>query len=210
MDDVRTDRWFALGGPAFLVVAVIALAVSGGDLSEDASPAKAVAHFAEHDDGLLISAFLAGPAAALLLMWAGRFRALLGPEAGVGRSLFQYGAVLLAGAFLLGGLLDLAATSATDKDQAQVAQTVNVLRSDAWIPPIIGVAILLLGAGISVLRTAVLPRWMGWIALVVGVVALLGPGGFLGFLIGPVWIAVSGVLLFLRSPADASEPAAAG
>ena len=35
--------------------------------------------------------------------------------------------------------------------------------------------------GISILRTAVLPRWLGWIALVIAVVSIAGPIGFFAF-----------------------------
>ena len=76
-----------------------------------------------------------------------------------------------------------------------------------WIPFIAGIAATLIGAGLTVLSSGVLPRWLGWVALVAGVISLAGPGGFLGFFVGPLWILVAGVLLFRRSD---EVPTAAG
>jgi hypothetical protein len=57
------------------------------------------------------------------------------------------------------------------------------------------------------LRTATMPSWLGWIGLVVGVISLLGPGGFLGFFTAPLWIAATGLLLYFR-PAPTSDATA--
>jgi hypothetical protein len=48
--------------------------------------------------------------------------------------------------------------------------------------------------------TATLARWA---AIVMGVVALAGPGGVLGLLLGFVWILVVGILTFRKEPVAA-------
>jgi hypothetical protein len=77
---------------------------------------------------------------------------------------------------------------------------------------------------VSVLKTSVVPRWIGWLGIGVGVVAGLGDAlspassviegvtfiGFVGFF---VWIAAMGVTLLRRRhqaapPASAATPAA--
>jgi hypothetical protein len=156
---------------------------------------------------MYVSVFLAGPSVALLLLWASHFRTVLGRAGGAGRKLFQYGAVLLAAGILVDAVFELAVTSASDNRQPAVAQTMNVLVNDSWIPPIVGMAVLLIGAGLGVVRAGLLPRWMGLVALVAGVVSLLGPGGFLGFFVGPLWIAASGVMLYTRKDQPAAVAA---
>jgi hypothetical protein len=118
------------------------------------------------------------------------------------------GAVLWASGLLIGATTSLGVLTASDHGQSQVAQTMNVLCNDAWLPFIAGIAVTLIGAGLTVLATGVLPRWMGWVAAVTGVVSLAGPGGFLGFFVGPLWLLVAGVLL-ARAPTAVrtSEPA---
>ena len=48
--------------------------------------------------------------------------------------------------------------------------------------------------------TATLARWA---AIVMGVLALVGPGGVLGLLLGLVWILVVGILTFRKEPVAA-------
>jgi hypothetical protein len=115
------------------------------------------------------------------------------------------GAVLWAAGMLFGSTLDLAAADVGDKKLEGAAQAVNILIEASWLPFIVGIAVTLIGAGMTVLRSGVLPSWLGWIALVVGIVALAGPGGFVGFFVGPIFMLVAGILLYMRQ----SEPVAA-
>lgn len=205
MDDVRdSERWAALAGPAFLLLLVLVLVLQGGTAAEDASGAAVLAHYRDGHGAKLLSCFLGAPVAAALLLFTSYLRTALPRESGIGRKLLQYGAVLYASGLLIGAFLQLGLVFSTDHGQKAVAETLNVLANDSWLPPVAGVAVMLIGAGLAVLRSAVLPRWMGWVALVVGVVSLLGPGGFLGFFLGPIWIAAAGVLLYQRPVAVAT------
>ena len=58
----------------------------------------------------------------------------------------------------------------------------------------------MLATGLSVVLHGGLPKWLGWIAVLFGVVGLT-PVGFIGFLGGAVWIVVVSVLLARRRPA---------
>jgi hypothetical protein len=105
------------------------------------------------------------------------------------------GAVLWASGLLLGSMVTLAQVSAADNRQLQLGQTLNVLASASWVPFIGGIAVFLIGAGITGLSSRLLPTWIGWAALVLGIVSLAGPGGFIGYFAGPLWILVAGILL---------------
>jgi len=70
----------------------------------------------------------------------------------------------------------------------------------------VAVSVVLLAGGIAALRTNALPRWLAWVATVVGAVAVLGPLGFAGFFLLPLWSLVAGVILSRRA---ANTPAAA-
>jgi hypothetical protein len=204
MDDTRSDRWMALAGPLFLLLVVVAVVLEGSAPSESASAKEVVDHYVDAKDKIFYSVFLAVPAAALLLIVTSRLRAAFGQAAGAAATLFQSGAVLYAAALTTGAAVMLGALGASDNGYAEVAQTFNVFNEDLWIPMVAGIAALLLGGGLAVLRTGVLPRWLGWVGVVVGVVSLVGPGGFLGFFVTPFWIAIAGVLLYTR---DGANPA---
>jgi hypothetical protein len=202
MDDVRdNDRWLALLGPLFLVLALIAMALGGNTPSESLSGKELIAHFDGKEGANLAATFLIGPAVVALLLFVGWFRLLLGREAGAARKLLQYGAVVYSVALLMTAVVNLAEAGAANDGQGGPAQAMNYLNNAIWIPIVIGAGALLLGAGWSVLRSGVLPRWMGWVGVVVGIVSLLGPGGFVGYFVAPLWVAAAGVMLYLRKPA---------
>ncbi len=203
-------RLLALSGPLFTVIFfVLSFSMSDGP-GEGASGEAAVAFINDHQAQLMIGAF-GGPAmVALMLLFFSYVRSLArerGGETGAGPTLMVCGAVLWAAGLLLGSMLDLAAYSAGDHHLDQVAQTINVLVETSWLPFIAGIAVMLIGAGMTVLRTGLVPRWLGWVALVVGIIALAGPGGFAGFFVGPLWMLVVGIMLFMREDEPAPVPA---
>lgn len=198
-----TSRWLVWTGPLFTVGFVVSvLFLEGETPSEKASPQRVMAYYNSHQARSLTSVFLAPLAATLLVLFAAHLRAVArdrGGRAGPGPTVLLAGAVLWAAGILAGSVTTLALVSASDNGQDQVAQTLNVLSNSGWIPFIGGLAVMLIGAGLTVLSTGILPRWMGWVAAVVGVVSLAGPGGFLGFFVAPLWLLVSGVIL-ARTP----------
>jgi hypothetical protein len=69
-------------------------------------------------------------------------------------------------------------------------------------------AVLMLAAGIATVRRPVLPRWLGWAAIVIALLCLAGPIGFLGLLLAVIWIlVVSFQMLFRKDLIAAGAPA---
>ena len=68
---------------------------------------------------------------------------------------------------------------------------------------------LLLSSGLSIALYGSLPRWLGWVAILLGVVGLT-PIGFVAFLGGGLWILVVSVLLTLRARALTQPPRPSG
>jgi hypothetical protein len=197
-----------LAGPVFAIVFLVAVALEGNVPNEKSSGAKVISYFNDHDTSTLSGAFGGPVLALLLLLFFSQLRAVARASAlgaGPGPTVMIGGAVVWAGGLLIGSWLDLAVVASAKHHQEGVAQTLNVLIASNWIPYIAGIAVTLVGAGMTVLSTGVLPRWLGWVALVVGIIALAGPGGFLGFFVAPLWILVAGIVL-LRAEMTA-EPA---
>ena len=97
---------------------------------------------------------------------------------------------------------------ADDLDPVAI-QTLNALFNNDYIPMAGGIAILALSAGLLIVRTGVLPKWLGWIALLLFVVGFT-PIGFASAIGMALWVAIVSVLLFIRGGKDApAAPAAA-
>jgi MFS family permease len=200
---MRNQRWMAWTGPLFAVVFLAITLLLGSSPSEKASAQKVVNYYNSHQGRTLTGVFLTPALAALLVLFASYVRTVVRdryPGAGPGPSMMLGGAVLWAAGIFVGATLGLALLTAADNHQNQAAQSLNVLSAASWLPFIAGIAITLIGAGMSVLSTGVLARWMGWVALVGGIVALAGPGGFVGFFLGPLWLLVAGIMLARQQP----------
>ena len=203
-------RLSTLAGPVFAIVFLVATALAGSTPDEKSSGTKVISYYLDHDTSTLSGAFGGPVLALLLLLFFSQLRSVARASAlgaGAGPTVMIGGAVVWASGLLIGSWLDLALVASAKHHQEGVAQTLNVLSAADWIPFIAGIAVTLVGAGMTVMSTGVLPRWMGWVALVVGVIALAGPGGFLGFFLSPLWILVAGVML-LRAESSV-EPALA-
>jgi hypothetical protein len=192
------DRWMLLAGPLFTVLAVVGVILVGSTPGEKDPADEIIKHFKDNDTQTLAGVFLWGPAAAALLVFVSRLRAGIDDRARAARSLLVAGGTLYATGIVIGTSVTLAQVVAADGEFKDASQALNVLNAALWVPVVIGIATMLLGAGLAVLRTGLLPTWLGWVAVVVGVVSLFGPGGFLGFFVAPLWVGLAGILLYTR------------
>lgn len=120
-------------------------------------------------------------------------------------------ALALAGAAVLAvGVASMAASrwSLADARNSLVpgaAQALNVLYEDFFWPFLIGLAIFGIAAGLAVVRSRSLPVWLGWIAIVVGIVGVT-PASFLAFIVLMAWTLVVSGLLFRGQAVPAAAP----
>ena len=196
-------RWLALCGVAAPVLIVLAFTAVGGKTPDDnASAAEVVSYYRDHKNASMIAALMLTIGAVLLVLFAARLREVLrGDGLGSGAlPIAAYGGVLI----LAAGLLSLAAVhfalvQAADHRFATPAQTLNVLDNNDFFVMIGGMALLMLAAGIATVRRPVLPRWLGWAAIVIGILSLAGPLGFAGIILSVVWILVVAILMLVRT-----------
>jgi hypothetical protein len=84
---------------------------------------------------------------------------------------------------------------AVDSGVPEVAQAANIMSNANFPPLMLGLSCMYLGAGLTAWRQRSLPRWLAIVSIVVGVITPLGPGGFVGFLLFPIWaIAISALV----------------
>jgi hypothetical protein len=82
------------------------------------------------------------------------------------------------------------------------AQTLNYLQND--MPAILAsmaFGVMAISAGIAMLRSAVLPRWLGWVSLILGILGVVPIGDFFALPAIGVWtLIVAGVVYFRTDP----------
>ncbi|MFN2561929.1 MAG: hypothetical protein ABR571_11610 [Jatrophihabitans sp.] len=211
----KSSRLVMWCGPLFAALFIgVGFFLSGDEPGEKASGATVIKFYAAHQGRGMISVFGTPLLVALLLLFASglRSRARRQGKSDVGATVMLAGAVLWSSGILLGSTIELALLSASDHKQADVAHVANVLNNADWLPFIGGIAIFMLGAGLAVLTSRFAPAWLGWVAIVVGVVSLAGPGGFVGFFAAPLWVLVVGIMLAVRrndAATATAEPAVA-
>jgi hypothetical protein len=189
-----------LTGVALIVVVILGFAIGGEPPSADSSPEEIVDFYVDNDGQVMFGAALEGLAATLLLFFAGFLRQVLRAAEGEGHML---SAVAMAGATVIAVGLAFDATlsfalaeTAEDIEPASV-QTLQALWDNDFMPLAVGFQVFLLASGISILRHAALPKWLGWVAIVLGVIAIT-PIGFVAATAGAIWILIVGVIGALR------------
>jgi hypothetical protein len=206
METGRIERLLPLAGVLFTVIFAIGFLTSGDTPDSDSPGAKVVEHY--DDSGKIffgvIMLLLAG---IVFMFFAGVLRrhlAARGPE-WLATVVFG-GAVVYAvglGVFLSS---QVALVEAADANQAAAAETLNVIDNNNFGPAVIGLAVVLLASAWHVLSTRSLPVWLGWIALLLGILAVAGPLGFIAFLLFPLWVLAVSIVLF-RAGTAAAAPA---
>lgn len=113
------------------------------------------------------------------------------------------GLVVAASASLARLALIQVAAAAADEDDRAVAHVWTYLDYYAWWPILISVSIAILACGVGGTRTLQLPRWYCRASVVLGALGVLGglnvpPGGLLVYLLLPIWLLATSIVLHLR------------
>lgn len=206
------DRVATASGMVFAVLALVAYLLTGRP-SANKSNAEILRFFADHKTSIEVQAILFGLAALALLWFAGRLAGLLRGQTGEPTS--RIPTIVIAGAaasvsiFLVGvaAFTALAQQSGT----AGTSRSLFDLGDLAFGLSAFTAATFLEGAAVGILRTALLPRWVGLIGallvsllLVDGVLRMLSTSsgtaalGSVTFFLFLAWVFVVSALLALQ------------
>ena len=203
-------EWLApLTGVGFVVIAIIGFIVGGEPPGADDPVQDIVEHYVDNKDSVMVGAGLVGIAAALLIFFAGYLRKVLRAaegEGGVLSAVVLVGAAVMAVGAALDATISFALAEAAEDVDPTAVQALQALWDNDFMPIAVGSTVFLLASGISIVRHGALPKWLGWAAILFGVISLT-PAGFIGFLGGALWILVVSVMLALRArPATPTTP----
>lgn len=189
-------------GVANVVIFIVLIAVIGDGPALSDSPAEIREYFADNETQIaLVSILSAVTAGFLFLVFASGLRSLLGPadsgDEGVWSRLMFAAAVAIA---VMGTAGTALWTAVAQEDTLPVASD-STVKTIASLDTVIYFAIIpwaeavfLLGAAVVILKSGVLPKWLGWFGLLVALVLAIGTfwvltgdeTSFLGILIVPV------------------------
>jgi hypothetical protein len=197
---MRRDWWTPLTGVAFLIVVIVGFTIAGEPPDADSPVQEIVDHYVDDKDSIMVGAILTGIAGTLLLFFAGSLRSTLRAAEGPGGVLSAVafaGAIVLAVGAAIDGTISFALAEQADDIDPTAVQALQALWDNDFLPLAVGTQVFLLAAGLSIVRHRALPAWLGWVAILLGLISVT-PIGFAGFLGGAAWIAIVSVLLTLR------------
>jgi hypothetical protein len=198
----RWERLTPLTGLLAVALAVVAILAIGGNTPDTKDSADTIfAYYRQHHDQQMGAAFVLALGAALLIFFAGTLRAVLArpPARGQLAATAFGGGIIASAGFLLSATIHMALADSGRHASAAGAQALAVLDDNDFLPFAFGIGVMVLAAGISITRTRTLPVWLGWVAVVGGIVTFT-PLGFFGLILCLVWIIVVSVLLTVRPP----------
>jgi hypothetical protein len=209
-----SDRWSRLApltGVLFGVLVVVAVITNNSETPEvSASPAKVVSYYTQHRSEIETSSILFAVAFLVLVLFAGALRSYLRRTAaaeGLG-TLVLAGAVLMATGTLPGTGLEYGVAHNLHNLSPEAAKTLTFIGQELFLPVLAGGFIFGVCSGLAILRGAALPKWLGWVAIVIGIAVLIPPASFPALLAFLIWSVIVSILMYLRSGGSAGAPAA--
>ncbi len=209
MSDSGLARYAPLTGVLFVLLAIVSFALFGDEPPAADDPVREIVSFwADADDGLGVSVIFQSLACVALVFFGGSlFHALRRAAPGSFLPPIAFaGVIILATGLLVDAAVILTLQQAADDMPPAAIQAFNAFYENDYPPMGAGVFIMLLSSAIVILRAGGLPKWMGWAALVLVVVAPT-PIGFASFIGGALWMAIAGIVLTMRSGAEPAPAA---
>jgi len=172
-------RWGGFAGLAFVVLAMLGRFLPGNAPTVGDSDSTISSWLTDHRTTILFSSLMWAAAAGLVIWFSAAFAEAIRERAE--RS--DVHLALLAGSVLVGGAIfvnaGLTAATAFGIDGQDAAITRSMYDLSAVMTTMIGfaAALPLAAAGIGVLRTHVMPNWLGYLGLLAAVVSFAGAFG---------------------------------
>jgi hypothetical protein len=196
-----------LTGLLFVGLTLAGVAMSNNTPSSDASGASVIAFYEAHRNSQRVSDILLVFASLFLVFFAGSLRGYLRrkPAAEAASALVPVGAALLAVGLTVVSGIDYALADVPSHLGAGAAQALNVLDNDVFFTVLVGGGVFGIASAVAILRGATLPKWLGWVAVVLGI-AMMTPAFWLAGIVLFVWVLIVSTLIYVRSGSTTATP----
>jgi hypothetical protein len=203
MDVARWERFAPLTGIVAVVLWVIGTIVAEStDLSDKDTGLEILAVFREDSDTLITGGLIFVFGVVFFIWFLGSLRARMWrAEGGLGRlTALAYGSGMLAALCLLFQVAPIVQGAFDEDDLGPgAAQSLQVISEAFFGGTEITLIPMFIAVGLLTLRTAVFPKWLGWVSLVIALVLVIIPIGWAGVVfLFPLWTIVTSVILFIK------------
>jgi hypothetical protein len=196
---MKTQRLAPLSGILFVVLLVAGFFFISGntpDLKDSAQ--KIVDYYSGHKNREEAAAIAVGASAVFLAIFVaslyGRLKAAEAPGNLWSVLAVIGGAAAVAGFFGIIGV-HVALIDGADKHISPDAMVaINAIDNDNFFAFSLPLGVMLLGAAGATLKAGALPKWLGWTALVIGIV-FFTPAGFASFALSGLWIIAASIYM---------------
>lgn len=199
---MELKRLLPLSGIVFVVLVILTIVVIGGDTPESNAPGgKVLSYYDAHQVREALAAFVFAVSIFFLVCFSVAVATALWPAEAGRRPVWEIvliaGSVLTAATVLVTAAVHFALTDGATNDASTSAlQALNLIDGNSWVAWNAGLGVMMLGAAGSLIPRVGAYRWLGWVALVVGVALFIPYADFIGLLLTLVWILVMSVMLF--------------
>jgi len=202
-------RLAPLTGIPFAVLLAVAFATPMTPDTHDTG-AQVISEYQAHHGAHLLGDLTGGVAVVFFLFFISSLRSYFkDKEGGDGLSMAAFaGGILIAVGGAIFTSLDVALIDARHDITPQAAQALNVLSNDFFFPFEIGLIVFSISIGLAIIASGALPKWLGWVQVVIGVVAFT-PVGFFGFFVTLLWSVIVAILIYRRTAPASAAPATA-
>ncbi len=198
--------WLApLTGVVFIVLIIVGFIVTGEPPDANDPVQDIVDFYVDEKNSIEAGVFILALGTVFFIFFANYLRTVF-RETSLSATILVGAAIFAVGGGIDGTILIATAEAADDIEPASV-QTLQALWDNDFVPFAIGITVFLVSVGLSILRTAVLPKWLGWIVLVLALVSVT-PAGFIAFPGTGLLVLVLSIWLTLRARRAAAPPAA--
>jgi len=208
LEDRRT-RYVALTGAVWAVLAVIGLFTGGGETPKsDARPAKVIHYYVKHSSEIKLSAVFFFIAFLFFLLFCGTLRAFLrrDPANEPLATLMLVAGAAIAVVAGIGGGVEVALAKNIEHLTPSASQALNVVENEVFLPVLIAGFVFALCNGLAILRGSQLPRWLGWVSLVIAVLFVVPPVAIAALLLLVLWSLAVSIAMYLRWGSGGPEP----
>jgi hypothetical protein len=190
-------RLCALGGIAFVALVVLTLVVSGST-PEPGDDAAAVAAFYDKDEARqFVTSFVFAATVPFLILFAvGLVRTVGDDRNALWGQLAIAGAILAGGVILITAAVHFALLDAVNQDAVapEAIAALNFLEGSTWVAFNAGFGVMMLGAAGVTLSGSGGRRWLGRVAIVLGIALFIPVADFFALLGMLLWILIVSVV----------------
>jgi hypothetical protein len=202
----KWERWAILSGALAVPFWIASVALISTKVKGSKGP-EILTHYQQHSDGILAAGLLWAIGTLLFIWFLGSLRSrYLAAEGGAGRltALAYGGGIAAATIAMLIPVADEVGALNKDDIDASGASVLHHFSDGFFVAAEYTLPVFFFASAILVLRYAVLPKWLGWFSILIGIVLLIGPIGWAAFIFAtPIWTLIVSIWLYMRTPTAA-------